>query len=65
MGVVNLIPESLEKKDHSPVTEADFASQALVCAALRDTSRVKAVVGEEDLVIEIPKYTINMVSEHH
>jgi len=39
---------SLEKKDHSPVTVADFASQALVCAALRDTSRVKAVVGEED-----------------
>ena len=39
---------TLEKKDHSPVTVADFASQALVCAALRDTSRVKAVVGEED-----------------
>jgi len=39
---------SLEKRDRSPVTEADFASQALVCAALQDTSRVKAVVGEED-----------------
>ena len=39
---------SLEKKDHSPVTVADFASQALICAALRETSRVKAVVGEED-----------------
>jgi len=25
----------------------------------------QAVVGEEDLVIEIPKYTINMVSENH
>ena len=24
----------------------------------------QAIVGEEDLVIEIPKYTINMVSEH-
>lgn len=25
----------------------------------------QAIVGEEDLVIEIPKYTINMVSESH
>jgi len=25
----------------------------------------QAVVGDTDLVVEIPKYTINMVSEHH
>jgi 2Fe-2S ferredoxin len=25
----------------------------------------QAVVGDKDLVIEIPKYTINMVSENH
>ncbi|MDD5394119.1 MAG: ISC system 2Fe-2S type ferredoxin [Thiothrix sp.] len=25
----------------------------------------QACVGKEDLVIELPKYTINMVSEHH
>ena len=25
----------------------------------------QALVGDDDLVIEIPKYTINMVSEHH
>lgn len=25
----------------------------------------QAMVGDEDLVIEIPKYTINMVSENH
>ncbi|MDH5765997.1 MAG: ISC system 2Fe-2S type ferredoxin [Gammaproteobacteria bacterium] len=25
----------------------------------------QAIVGEEDLVVEIPKYTINMVSENH
>jgi len=40
--------ETLEKKDKSPVTVADFASQAIVCqklaAALPDTR----VVGEED-----------------
>ena len=25
----------------------------------------QAIVGEEDLVVEIPKYTINLVSENH
>lgn len=25
----------------------------------------QAIVGEEDLVVEIPRYTINMVSERH
>ena len=25
----------------------------------------QAVIGDEDLVVEIPKYTINMVSENH
>jgi 2Fe-2S ferredoxin len=25
----------------------------------------QAIVGDEDLTIEIPKYTINMVSENH
>ena len=25
----------------------------------------QTVVGDDDLVVEIPKYTINMVSEHH
>jgi ferredoxin len=25
----------------------------------------QAIVGDEDLGVEIPKYTINMVSEHH
>ena len=25
----------------------------------------QVVVGDEDLVVEIPKYTINQVSEHH
>ena len=34
---------------------------------LEPTSRLscQARVGQQDLVIEIPKYTINMVSEHH
>lgn len=39
---------TIEKKDKSPVTVADFASQALVCASLAGSSAISAVVGEED-----------------
>ena len=40
--------ETLDKKDKSPVTVADFASQALVCAELERALPDDAVVGEED-----------------
>jgi len=40
--------ESLEKKDRSPVTIADFASQAVVCRALAEAFPADPVVGEED-----------------
>lgn len=39
---------TLEKKDQSPVTVADFASQALVCSSLAKSSKISGVVGEED-----------------
>jgi 3'(2'), 5'-bisphosphate nucleotidase len=39
---------TLEKKDRSPVTVADFASQALVCSSLAKVSKIGAVVGEEN-----------------
>jgi HAL2 family 3'(2'),5'-bisphosphate nucleotidase len=39
---------TLEKKDRSPVTVADFASQALVCSSLAGNSKVDGVVGEEN-----------------
>ena len=39
--------ETLEKKDKSPVTVADFASQAVVCAALSEQLPDDPVVGEE------------------
>ncbi len=39
--------DALEKKDKSPVTVADFASQAVVCAHLADALPFDAVVGEE------------------
>jgi 3'(2'), 5'-bisphosphate nucleotidase len=41
-------PETLEKRDKSPVTVADFASQALVCARLFEYRTDDPVVGEED-----------------
>ena len=40
--------DTLEKKDKSPVTVADFASQAIVCAGLEKALPADLVVGEED-----------------
>jgi 2Fe-2S ferredoxin len=49
--------------------EAGEAEEDLLDKAwgLEPESRLscQAIVGEEDLVIEIPRYTINMVSENH
>ncbi len=39
--------ETLEKKDKSPVTVADYASQAVICAALAEVFPGDPVVGEE------------------
>lgn len=51
------LPESVEEED-------DLLDKAW---GLEPDSRLscQATVGTEDLVIEIPKYTINMVSENH
>jgi 3'(2'), 5'-bisphosphate nucleotidase len=38
----------LEKKDKSPVTIADFASQAVICKTLRETFPKDPIVAEED-----------------
>lgn len=38
----------LEKNDRSPVTVADFGSQALICAALHASFERDAVIAEED-----------------
>ena len=40
--------QTLEKKDKSPVTVADFAAQAIVCALLTRALPGERVVGEED-----------------
>ncbi len=41
-------PEALEKDDKSPVTVADFASQAIICAELERALPGDPIVGEED-----------------
>ena len=38
----------LEKKDKSPVTVADFGSQALVCRAIREAFPDDPIIAEED-----------------
>lgn len=40
--------DTLQKKDRSPVTVADYASQAVICKALMHTFPDDPVVGEED-----------------
>lgn len=42
------IPPALEKKDKSPVTVADFGSQAVICKALKEEFPDDSIVGEED-----------------
>ncbi|WP_437187533.1 3'(2'),5'-bisphosphate nucleotidase [Planctomicrobium sp. SH668] len=40
--------ESLSKKDASPVTIADYASQAVICKEIREAFPDEFIVGEED-----------------
>lgn len=41
-------PETLQKKDRSPVTVADFGSQALVCRTIREAFPEDPIIAEED-----------------
>lgn len=43
-----IAPQTMQKKDRSPVTVADFGAQALVCRALRHAFPSDPVIGEED-----------------
>jgi len=58
------VREGAESLNESTEEEDDLLDKAW---GLDPDSRLscQAVVGEQDLVIEIPKYTINMVSENH
>ena len=59
-----IIREGFDGLDEAEEDEEDLLDKAW---GLEPESRLscQAVVGDEDLVIEIPKYTINMVSEGH
>ena len=59
-----IIREGFDSLEEAEETEEDMLDKAW---GLEPESRLscQAVVAEEDLVVEIPKYTINMVSENH
>jgi 2Fe-2S ferredoxin len=59
-----IVREGFDSLDEADEAEEDLLDKAW---GLEPESRLscQALVGEEDLVIEIPKYTINMVSEHY
>ena len=58
------VREGLDSLEESTEDEDDYLDKAW---GLDMDSRLscQAILGEEPLVIEIPKYTINMVSENH
>jgi 2Fe-2S ferredoxin len=59
-----IIREGFDSLEEAEETEEDMLDKAW---GLEPESRLscQALVGDEDLVIEIPKYTINMVAENH
>ncbi|MGM0594553.1 MAG: ISC system 2Fe-2S type ferredoxin [Pseudomonadota bacterium] len=59
-----IIREGFDSLNEAEEIEEDMLDKAW---GLEPESRLscQAVVGDEDLVVEIPKYTINMVSESH
>ena len=58
------VREGSDSLDEADELEEDFLDKAW---GLDPDSRLscQAIVADRDLVIEIPKYTINMVSENH
>lgn len=58
------VREGMDSLNEAEENEEDYLDKAW---GLEPDSRLscQAIVGEEDLLIEIPKYTINMVSESH
>lgn len=59
-----VVREGFDSLEESDELEDDYLDKAW---GLEPDSRLscQAIVEEEDLTIEIPKYTINMVSENH
>lgn len=59
-----IVREGFDSLEPSDELEDDYLDKAW---GLEPESRLscQAIVADEDLTIEIPKYTINMVSENH
>ncbi len=59
-----IITKGFDSLEEASETEEDLLDKAW---GLEPESRLscQALIGDQDLVIEIPKYTINMVSENH
>ncbi|MEM7017583.1 MAG: ISC system 2Fe-2S type ferredoxin [Pseudomonadota bacterium] len=59
-----IVREGFDSLEEAEEKEEDMLDKAW---GLEPESRLscQAIVGDDDLVIEIPKYTINMVSEQH
>lgn len=59
-----IIREGFDSMEGTDELEDDILDRAW---GLEPDSRLscQAIVGDEDLVVEIPKYTVNMVSENH
>lgn len=59
-----IVREGFDSLEESDELEDDMLDKAW---GLEPESRLgcQAIVADEDLVVEIPKYTINMVSENH
>jgi len=57
-----LVREGLESLNEATEKEEDLLDRAWGLEAVSRLS-CQAIVGEADLVVEIPKYTINQVSE--
>ncbi|WP_371188556.1 ISC system 2Fe-2S type ferredoxin [Thalassotalea maritima] len=59
-----IVREGFDSLEESDELEDDMLDKAW---GLEPESRLgcQAVIADEDLVVEIPKYTVNMVSENH
>ncbi len=59
-----IVREGFDSMEEADELEEDYLDKAW---GLEPESRLscQALVADEDLVVEIPKYTINMVSEQH
>jgi ferredoxin, 2Fe-2S len=59
-----IIQEGFDSLEEADETEEDMLDKAW-SVSLESRLSCQAIVADENLVIEIPKYTINMVSENH